>query len=65
MAIPNFDTIEQLLVLANLENINALYINKGMPQSERITELNRIARSQISIMLNNSSVKGLKESKKT
>jgi hypothetical protein len=58
-------TIEQLLVLANLENINALYINKGIPQSERISELNLIARSQISIMLNNSSVKWLKEPKKT
>jgi hypothetical protein len=57
----DYATIEQLLVLANLENINALYINKGIPQSERIAELNRIARSQISIMLNNSSVKGLKK----
>jgi hypothetical protein len=56
----DYATIEQLLVLANLENINALYINKGMPQSERITELNRIARSQLSVMLHNSNVKALK-----
>jgi len=29
-------TIEQLLVLANLENVNALYINKGVSQSNRV-----------------------------
>lgn len=52
-------TIEQLLVLANLENINALYISKGMPQSERIEELNRLARLQMSALLSNNSVKKL------
>lgn len=54
-------TIEQLLVLANLENINAVYINKGMPQAERIGELNQIARAQLSAMLRNSSVRALKK----
>jgi len=53
-------TIEQLLVLANLENVNALYINKGVPQGQRITELNRLAREQMSAMLNNKSVDSLK-----
>ena len=53
-------TIEQLLVLANIENVNALYINKGMPQSERIVELNHIARSQMAALLSNSNIKGLK-----
>ena len=53
-------TIEQLLVLANLENINALYIGKGMAQEERITELNRLARQQLAQLLDNSSVKGMK-----
>jgi hypothetical protein len=53
-------TIEQLLVLANIENVNALYINNGMPQSERIVELNRIARSQMAALLSSSGVKGLK-----
>ena len=56
----DYATIEQLLVLANLENVNALYINNGMPQSERIVELNRLARSQMAALLSNSSVKGLK-----
>jgi hypothetical protein len=53
-------TIEQLLVLVNLENVNALYIGKGMAQEVRITELNRLARQQLTQLLENSSVKGLK-----
>ena len=53
-------TIEQLLVLANLENVNALYIGKGMAQEYRITELNRLARQQLTQLLENSSVKGMK-----
>jgi hypothetical protein len=52
-------TIEQLLVLANLENVNALYINNGIPQSKRIVELNHIARSQMAALLTNSNVKKL------
>jgi len=53
-------TIEQLLVLANLENVNALYINNGMPQSERIVELNRLARSQMTAITKNNSTKKLR-----
>ena len=52
-------TIEQLLILANLENINALYISKGMPQSERLVELNQLARVQLSAIVGTSSVKAL------
>ncbi len=53
-------TIEQLLVLANLENVNALYIGKRIPQSERVAELNRLAREQLSMMLKNKSVDSMK-----
>ncbi len=56
----DYATIEQLLVLANLENINALYITKGMPQPERLQELSRMARAQLTALLDNSSLKGLK-----
>jgi len=52
-------TIEQLLVLANLENINALYIGKGISQPERITELNRLARLQLAAIIDTSGVKRL------
>ena len=53
-------TIEQLLVLANLENVNALYIAKGIPQTDRLQELNQMARTQLTALLGNSSVRGLK-----
>lgn len=56
----DYATIEQLLVLANLENINALYIAKRMPQPERLQELSRMAREQLTALLENSSVKRLK-----
>ena len=59
--IRDYATIEQLLVLANLENINALYISKGISQSERIAELNRLAREQLSSMIKNRSVEGIKK----
>ncbi len=56
----DYATIEQLLVLANLENINALYIGNGMPQPERLQKLSHMAREQLTALLENSSVKGLK-----
>ncbi|GHV19843.1 hypothetical protein AGMMS49959_05890 [Planctomycetales bacterium] len=52
-------TIEQLLVLANLENVNALYIGKGISQAERVSELNNLARSQMTALLATSGVKTL------
>jgi len=57
----DFASIEQLLVLANLENVNALYISKGVSQSERVEELNCLAREQLSAMLRNKSVDTLKK----
>lgn len=56
----DYATIEQLLVLANLENVNALYIGKDIPQAERVEELNCLARSQMTALLNTSGVKALK-----
>ena len=58
--IRDYATIEQLLVLANLENVNALYIEKNIPQSERIAELNRLARLQLAAIADTSGVKKLK-----
>jgi hypothetical protein len=55
----DYATIEQLLVLANLENINALYIGKKMSQPERVSELNRIARLQLAAIVNTKGVKQL------
>ena len=58
--IRDYATIVQLLVLANIENVNALYISNGMLQSERIENLNNLARSQMATLLANNDTKGLK-----
>lgn len=42
--------IEQLLVLANIESINAEFIHMGMPQSERLIRLNQMAIRQMRIL---------------
>lgn len=53
-------TIEQLVVLSNMESINALLIRKGLSQSDRLTELNRVAITQMKSLLESNSVKKLK-----
>jgi len=40
----------QLVCLANLENLNALFISEAMPQPERLRKLNRIAIEQMEIL---------------
>jgi len=45
--IRDYATINQLICLSNLENLNAVFIQKGMEQSERLTELNKIAIQQM------------------
>ncbi len=47
----DYANASQLICLANLENLNAVFINDGLPQSERLTKLNQIAISQMSILL--------------
>lgn len=53
-------TIEQLVVLSNLESINAVLIHQGLSQSERLTQLNKIAITQMKSLLGNKSLKQLK-----
>ena len=45
-------TIQQLVVLSNLESINALFINEGVLQKDRLIRLNRIAITQMQSLLN-------------
>ena len=52
-------TIEQLVILSNIESINAMLINQQLPQPERLQKLNAIAISQMQSLLNNSSIKNL------
>ena len=48
--IRDYASINQLICLSNLENINAVFINKGMSQSERLRELNTIAIQQMKVL---------------
>ena len=55
----DYATIEQLLVLTNLENINALYINQHIPQSERLRLLRKTAVDQLETLSNTKSAETL------
>ncbi len=49
--IRDYANASQLICLANLENLNALFINDGLAQSQRLLKLNQIAISQMKILL--------------
>ena len=52
-------TIEQLVVLSNIESINAMLIHQNLTQAERLEKLNAIAITQMKSLLNNKSVEKL------
>jgi hypothetical protein len=58
--IRDYATINELICLSNMENINAVLINEGIPQGERLVKLNKIAIQQIRILEENGSKKLLK-----
>ncbi|MFC5284206.1 KilA-N domain-containing protein [Pedobacter alpinus] len=55
-------TLEQLVVLSNLESINAILINQGLSQSDRLIQLNQIAITQMKSLLKSVALKKLKSS---
>jgi len=52
-------TIEQLVVLSNMESINAVLLHQGLPQNERIKQLNAIAITQMKSLVGNRTLKNL------
>ena len=52
--------IEQLVVLSNMESINAVLIHQGLAQNQRIKQLNNIAITQMKSLVGNKIVKKLK-----
>ena len=50
--IRDYATINQLICLSNLESLNAVFINEGLPQRERLEKLNRIAIQQMQVLEN-------------
>lgn len=55
----DYATIEQLLVLANLESANAMFIENGVEQSERAVLLNQLAIKQLKTLSDAASIKRL------
>ncbi len=53
-------TLEQLVVLSNMESINALLIRQGLSQAERLLQLNKVAITQMKSLLESNSLKSLK-----
>lgn len=53
-------TIEQLVVLSNMESINALLIQQGLSQSRRLIQLNKVAITQMKSLLENNVIKKIK-----
>jgi hypothetical protein len=51
--IRDFATLEQLVVLSNMESINALLIRQGLPQGERLVQLNSVAITQMKSLVDN------------
>ncbi len=50
--IRDYATMNQLICLSNMENLNAVFIEKGMTQSDRLMELNKIAIHQMKVLEN-------------
>ena len=51
--IRDYATINELICLSNMENINAVLINEGIPQGERLVKLNQIAIQQMQVLEGN------------
>ena len=57
--IRDYASLEQLVVLSNLESINALFIEQDLSQNERLIKLNNVAISQIKSLIQNNAFKNL------
>ena len=57
--IRDYAGIEQLVVLSNMESINAVLIHQNLPQNQRLQQLNQIAITQMKSLLNSKNIKKL------
>jgi hypothetical protein len=60
--IRDYATINELICLSNMENLNALFINEKLPQNERLIKLNQIAINQMKILQDIAESKIIKKS---
>lgn len=59
----DYATLEQLVVLSNMESLNAVFIRQGLPPSERLQQLNQIAITQMRSLIENNAIKRLTDGK--
>ena len=57
----DYANILQLVILSNLENLNAEMIKQGIEQKDRLQRLNEIAKNQYTILQGNNSIKKIEE----
>ena len=50
--IRDYASINQLICLSNMENLNAVFINEGISQGDRLEKLNKIAIQQMKVLEN-------------
>ena len=50
--IRDYASVNELICLSNMENINSVLIDEGIPQKERLIKLNKIAIHQMNILEN-------------
>jgi hypothetical protein len=60
----DYATLEQLIVLSNMESINALLIENDVSQGDRLIQLNKVAITQLTSLFRNSHIKKLTEETK-
>jgi hypothetical protein len=58
--IRDYASLEQLVVLSNMEGINALLIKQGLPQGSRLLQLNLVAITQMKSLIESKAIKRLK-----
>ncbi len=46
----DYASVNELICLSNMENLNAVFISEGLPQHERLVQLNRIAIGQMQVL---------------
>ena len=57
--IRDYASVEQLIVLSNMESVNAELIKQNIPQANRLVMLNSMAISQMKSLINNPAIKKL------
>jgi len=63
--IRDFASINELVILSNMENINAVLIEKGIDKSERLVELTRLSKKQLKTLDTASIIKSIKRESDT